>query len=366
MRQLVAAACSVVTLVACSSASESSSGEPSPQPQPSAVTPVVVATAADGLAAPTDLAFGPDGKLWVVNRTTNGVVILTAPGEKTQSAEARVDRYAEHFMMKPTGLAFGEGDRFATCGESRDEWNEGPVAKPDDFMGPSLWSSSLDVFAKVGQVFPRPPGQKEGSHLDMLHQSPLCMGIAHQAGQANVFWAFDGLNGNLVMYDFAQDHGPGGSDHSDGIVRRHVDVKLTRVEGVSSHLAFEPGTAKLYIADTGTGRVLRVDTAGGTKAGALQSSLEKLEEYSRFTGTPVEVFAEGLEKPSGIDVKDGRVYVSENATGSIRVFGTDGKEQRRIDTGKAGLMGLAIGPSGALWAASPQTNEILRLDLATP
>src|SRR5689334_9945248 len=116
MRRLVVMACSMAAFVACSSSSESSSGEPTPAPQPTPIVPVVVGTAADGLAAPSDLAFAQDGKLWVVNRTTNGVVIYTAPGEKTQSAEARVDRYAEHFMMKPTGLAFGEGDRFATCG----------------------------------------------------------------------------------------------------------------------------------------------------------------------------------------------------------------------------------------------------------
>jgi DNA-binding beta-propeller fold protein YncE len=160
-----------------------------------------------------------------------------------------------------------------------------------------------------------------------------------------------------------KDHGPGGSDHSDGIVRRHVDVKLTRVEGVASHLAFDPGTSFLYIADTGSGRVLRVDTSGGTKAGAMQSKVDRLAEYTRITGTPVEVFAEGLREPSGVDVRGGRVYVAEHATGTIRVFGTDGHEQRRLETGRPGLMGLAIGPEGALWAASHDTSEILRITL---
>ncbi len=352
-------------LMACSSATESPGGG-TPPPTPLSATIDVIGTAKDALVGPTDLGFAPDGRLWIVNGGTNGVVVYTAAGEASQTSEARVDRYAEHFMPKPTGLAFGEGDRFATCHESRDEWNDGPLSKPDDFMGPTLWTSDLSVFAKVGQVFPLLPGQKEGSHLDMLHQSPLCMGIAHAAGQGNAFWVFDGQNGDLVMYDFARDHGAGGSDHSDGIVRRHVDVRLTRVEGVPSHLAFEPGTAMLYVADTGTGRVLRVDTAGGALAGAMTAKKEILAEYTRVTGTPVTVFAEGLREPSGIDVKDGRVYVTEHATGTIRMFDRDGHELNRIETQRPGLMGLVIGPTGALWAASHDTNEILRVRPSTP
>jgi len=205
MRPIVVHACALLTVAACSS--ESTGGAPQPPAATPAAAPVVLGTAADGLSAPTDLAFAPDGRLWVVNRATNGVVIYTSPGEAMQSAEARIDRYAEHFMMKPSGLAFGDDNRFATCQESRDEWNDEPLPKPDDFMGPTLWSSDVNVFAKVGQLYPLLPGEKEGSHLDMLHESPLCMGIAHSAGQGNAFWVFDGLNGDLVMYDFAKDHG---------------------------------------------------------------------------------------------------------------------------------------------------------------
>ena len=49
------------------------------------------------------------------------------------------------------------------------------------------------------------------THYDMLHESPLCMGIAHDPEVAtpfgNVYWAFDGLNGTLMRYDFQEPHG---------------------------------------------------------------------------------------------------------------------------------------------------------------
>ena len=67
-------------------------------------------------------------------------------------------------------------------------------------------------------------------HTDMLHESPLCMGIAHDhaavsrgpqggTGYRNVYWAFDGGHRQLVRFDFESDHGPGSIDHSLANVR---------------------------------------------------------------------------------------------------------------------------------------------------
>ncbi|MCA9573643.1 MAG: hypothetical protein KC656_37670, partial [Myxococcales bacterium] len=183
---------------------------------------------------------------WTFNTTIHGAVIYFDPGTEAQTAEVRVDAYGEHFMAFVSSVAFADNGNFATCQESRDEWNVGPQA-PDDFMGPTLWSADLDVFAMVGQAFP--PGAQEGSHLDMLHQSPLCMGIAHEQG--NAFWAIDGLAGDVLRYDCVNDHGPGGGDHSDGVIRRYMDVTVTREANIVSHMEYDHATGMLYIADTG-------------------------------------------------------------------------------------------------------------------
>ena len=56
------------------------------------------------------------------------------------------------------------------------------VSLGNNFMGPSLWRTSS--FASMHQYyvdgvgyFNGTDGPKYGSHIDMLHQSPLCMGI---------------------------------------------------------------------------------------------------------------------------------------------------------------------------------------------
>merc|ERR1711974_36901 len=103
-------------------------------------------------------------------------------------------------MRRPPALAMGDNGTFATCGEAATgNFEDNPAM----FIGPSLWSTDLAVYAK--------PSGGNGSHLDMLHATPWCMGIAHEVD--NVYWAFNGHVGSLDRYDFNNDHGPGNDDH---------------------------------------------------------------------------------------------------------------------------------------------------------
>lgn len=323
-------------------------------------TLTVIATAQDGLSVPRDLEFAPDHpeQLWIVNGAIHGVVIVTDPGEATQTAELRVDAYGQHFMAYVSSLAFGVGNRFASCQESRDEWNVGPQT-PDDFMGPTLWSADLDVFAMVNQEFP--PNPLEGSHLDMLHQSPLCMGIAHESD--NVYWAFDGGNGHVVRYDFMMDHGPGGSSHVDGVIRRYLNAVVTRVQEVPSHMQIDADARRLYLADTGTGRVMWLDLDGGASNGDLPNNWDGATEYTGWDGVAFEPFVSGLQQPSGLVLHDGRLLVSDFATGEILAFSLeDGAELGRMSTDADGIMGLAIGPDDKLYFADGFGNRVVRVD----
>src|SRR5690606_29829533 len=108
--------------------------------------------------------------------------------------EHRIDGYALHFMEEVSSISFGaknfDGDyTFGTCQESANTYNDQYEA--NYFMGPALWSAHPDVFAMSN-----PYGL--GAHLDMLHESPYCMGIAHEVD--NVYWVFDGYNSRLVRY----------------------------------------------------------------------------------------------------------------------------------------------------------------------
>jgi len=319
----------------------------------------VIGTAADGLNVVRDLEFNPTApeQLWTFNMLSHGTVIFFAPGTAEQSSEVRIDAYGQHFMAYVSSAAFGTNGNFASCQESRNEWNVGPQA-PDDFMGPSLWPSDLDIFAKVGQTVP-PADMVEGSHLDMLHQSPLCMGIAHDVD--NVYWAVDGKRGNVVRYDFQADHGPGGGDHSDGIITRYTDATFTRMQNIPGHLEIDHAAGMLYLVDTGGGRVMRLDTASGTNIGKLNGDWDGAE-YTGVEGADYQVVVEGLDEPSGLALHEGRIFVSEHGSGDIIAFDLEGAEIDRMATPADRIMGITIGPAGDLWYADAGANEVVRVD----
>jgi len=328
----------------------------------------VFATASEDLSTPRDLAFHPDrDELWVLSRYGEGswgagnTTIFFEPLAGLDF-ENFADSFGYHFMAHPSALAFGAAEyegsseiNFATCQESRNDYN-GNYA-PDDFMGPSLWSSDLEIYAMVNQGWGSSLG---GSHLDMLHQSPLCMGIEHDS--ANVYWVTDGSNGNIVRYDFVLDHGPGHDDHSDGIVRRYLDASFTRVADVPSHLAFDGDSGWLYYADTGTGTIKRLDTLSGTSAGNMSPYGESLAEYTRWNGATVETFASDMSAPSGLLLNDGRLFVSDYSTGEIIAFDTeDGAELARIQTEAQGVTGLDMSSAGEIFFVDMDAEQVVRV-----
>ena len=314
-----------------------------------------IAKSADGVDTPQDLDFHPsrEGELWVVNKGTedsgSDVVIIMDATEGANDIEVRKDGNAWHFMNLTSAMAFSEDtNNWATSPEVTDANHQ----VGGSFTGPSLWSSNLDVFAM--------PSSGNGSHLDMLHQSPNSMGIAHEKN--DVYWVFDGYTDELVRYNFNDDHGPGGEDHSDAKLKRYSDVPIKRVEGTPSHMVVDKSTDWMYIADTKKGQVLRVDVTSGTKSGDLQPSYESLAEYSQMEGEKWEVFAEGLSSPCGIDVDNGTLYVTDNDTGEIIAYDLDtSAELGRMETGADGIMGIALGPEGRLWYVDTADEELVRV-----
>jgi outer membrane protein assembly factor BamB len=328
----------------------------------------VFATGDEELLTPRDVAFHPErDELWVLNRygtsTWDGgnVTVFFSPLEEID-AENHTDTWGGHFMANASSLAFGAAEysgsdeiNFATCQESQNDYNGAKVA--NDFMGPTLWSSDLSVYAAVNQAW---GSILQGSHLDMLHQSPLCMGIAHDS--ANVYWVTDGHNGEVVRYDFVEDHDAGGDDHSDGIVRRYLDASFTRVADVPGHLVLDSDTGWLYYADTGEGKVRRLDTQSGESAGSLSAWGEFLDEYTEWEEATVETFASDLSAPSGIALHEGRLFVSDYDSGEIIAYDVEsGEELGRIQTDASGITGLDISSAGEIYFADMDAEEVIRV-----
>lgn len=314
----------------------------------------------DGLMRPRDLQFDPEApqNLWIASQDNDGIVILFDAATGEQRSQLFLDAFRDHFMEEVSSLAFGAASTFGTCQESRNTYNG--QAPPNDFMGPALWSSNLNVFAAV---FQNPfDSANLGSHLDMLHESPDCMGIEHY--DDNQYFIFDGHNGNLVYYDFQVDHGPGQDDHSDGIIRRFPEVELTRVAGVPGHLVYDEISNKLYIADTGASRVLVFEPESGDFVRDLPFSQEVVSEYSEYAGADWSVFADtNLSRPSGIAFRNNRLFVGDHDLGQIIAYDvTTGEELGRLDTGAGELMGIEIAPDGKLWFVDAEFDEVIRVE----
>ncbi|PCH68463.1 MAG: hypothetical protein COC01_03740 [Bacteroidetes bacterium] len=319
-----------------------------------------IGTSSDNVNTPRDLDFHPDGDLWVINKGTENsggsTVSFKNPGESNQTSDYRQDGNAWHFMSLPSGIAFSDNGNFATSTSVYDA-NHG-TGSP--FTGPALWSSDPAIYAQ--------PSGGNGSHLDMLHVSPYCMGIAHE--QDNVFWVFDGHSNDVVRYDFGEDHGPGNSDHDDGKIRRYPEISVDRIDDhISSHLVLDKVNKWLYVIDNGNNRVLGLDINSGTVGGTPSfGPFETLAEYTNVTGVDWKVIVDnGLVEPSGIDVIGSRLIVSDHSNGDIIIYNkstSPATELGRIKTGDPGIMGVVIGPDGRIWYANATDSKIIKIEVS--
>jgi hypothetical protein len=267
----------------------------------------------DGLDEPSALASRPGrDELWVINRGNDSITIVSDPGGKARAVTRR-DAFAEHFVALPSGISFdASGGSFAVANDSNNEVRDlvfiknperNRYFKNNNFMGPALFNSA--TYGLAGQSkryledWPQPgyghdppddtprddcPDEywseevsecqwpREGSHLDMLHGSPLSAGILND--DRNVYFVLDGCgsrtaankcrgDGHVVLVDFNRDHQEGNGFHGDGVIRRYIDAPFERVDGVASGIVRHGDS--IYYADTGPGVVRRLRPGAGRR-----------------------------------------------------------------------------------------------------
>lgn len=319
-------------------------------------------------AQPVDLAFHSErtDELWVIGYGDDAIHVGTGIGSDAPAWKRFLDPAARHFAHKPPALAMGaktsstgDGTTWASCGDN----DNGQNAQESDgtanlFVGPSLFSGDPTVYSK------RTP-QGLGSHLDMLHESPFCRGIAHV--EANVYWVFNAYDKALDLYDFAGDHGPGNDDHSNGVVMRYAQGQVKgATDGTPSHLFFDASDSFLYVADTGNQRIVRLDTKSGTKSGRITRVLEPLKDQGVMKDATIEVVVDTgvLTAPSGLEVKGDLIFVTDAATSTFHVFDKSGTKVRSLETGlpPGSLAGFTFGPDGKIYFADKVGGRVLRID----
>lgn len=315
------------------------------------------------------------------------------PAVDGSTARLVVDLNSWHFMRRPSSIAFGdpaltldptdfEGatdpntgaplfsspitymNTFATCHEHR----TGNFTDQSPFIGPTLWTADPAIYDGSAPSV----DWENGSHLDMVHSTPYCMGIAYDTG--NVYWTFNGELGTIDRYDFNRPHVPGHYYHDDARVSRYDfgSDALARLPNVPSNL--EVVGAHLYAADTGNGRLVRFDRALGEITGGFRTH-ENLDAEV-MTGMPLEVvlsaetlgglWGGGRVEPSGLAALDADTLVVGNyATGHLTLVNLDGTVLRTIDTGLGeGLGGIAV-IGGTIYFAHLGQRSVFRVDVDT-
>lgn len=301
---------------------------------------------------PRDIGFDADGNLWIANRSDDRTFIVYEPGTGNQDHDRRKDGYAVHFMEETAALAFDTGTQFASCGESNNTYDD--AAMPGNgYMGPALWTTDLEVFAVEDPI-------GLGSHLDMTHETPYCVGIAWES--ANAYWVFDGDRGNLVRNDFAADHGIGMDEHYDQVLHRFAEPELARVEEAPGHIVIDHEANRLYVADTGNGRVVWVDMLSGVEGRDMPTNDPGAIELKWDEVAWGEV-ATDFDAPGGLALADGHLFVGDWGTGEITEMTLEGEVVRTLDTGfgPEALYGIEVGPDGKLWVVDAPTG-VYRID----
>ena len=322
----------------------------------------LIVNSSNQIDQPRDLDFHPNGDLWVINTGTENsggsTVKVGSPGAAGQTSLKKQDGNAWHFMSLPSSIAFNNNGDFATSTSVLSANHNGST-----FTGPSLWSSDPLIYA-----VDHGPGTN-GSHLDMLHESPYSMGIASE--KDNVFWVYDDYSNDIVMYDFAEDHGPGNDDHDDGRIRRFPGMGLSAInQDIVNHLVLDADKKWLYFVDGGNQRILRLDiTTGATNGTPSFPQQETLAEYKKMIGFVwEEVVISGLVQPAGIDIIEDKLVVTDHSNGDIVFYDVNSipaLEIGRIQTNEPGIMGAVIGPNGKLWYANATLNKVVKIEPST-
>ena len=71
-----------------------------------------------------------------------------------------------------------------------------------------------------------------------------------------------------------------------------------------------------------------------------------------------------LEQPSGLEIRNDLIYVTDTATSTFHVFDKQGNEIRRLETGlsKGSLSGFTFGPDGKIYFTNRNAGKVLRID----
>lgn len=329
---------------------------------------VEIANVTDLILTPVDLDFHPNMaerpfELWVLNQgspSSGGTTVIISDADSPQPTSQHIkDGNAWHFLAMGSAIAFGDNENWATSQDIQDANRNG-----GKFTGPTLWSSDLSIYGKVGNP---PNADYNGSHLDMLHQSPFGKGIAYE--KDNVYWVMDGYDGTLKRYNFNTDHGPGQDYHGDGEIYVYNDFSFSMTSSaLPQHIVIDDNRQWLYGCDTKNSKIFRMDiTSASYNKDLPKNTNEPLAAYQEYLGATVEtVLDKNLQDPVGIDFFENRLIITDNGLKELIIYDLDNMEElgryNFPTISNIGLKGVKVGPDGNIYLVDATNKKVYRME----
>ena len=123
----------------------------------------------------------------------------------------------------------------------------------------------------------------------------------------------------------------------------------------------------LYICDTGNQRIVRMNINSGEIGNHLDPYGENIEGYYSMVGANFEtVIDSGLVSPTGIDIYNTFLLVSDYSNGDILIYDLEPTNQfqliHKLETEIIDdLMSIKVGPDGTIWCISTEANKLYQI-----
>ena len=122
----------------------------------------------------------------------------------------------------------------------------------------------------------------------------------------------------------------------------------------------------LYLCDTGNQRVLRLNILSGEVGESLTTYGENLAGYYSMINAEFEVVAsDSLLQPTGLDIYNERLLVSDYSTGDIAIYNIENNNVDRLGKIQTGLendiMGIKVDANGSIWIVCKNSHELYQL-----
>ena len=148
---------------------------------------------------------------------------------------------------------------------------------------------------------------------------------------------------------------------------RYDEIIVNRVSGLSSHMVLDKDNEHLYVCDTGNQKIVRVNTDAGEISYNLNPYGENLQGYYSMAGAQYQTIIDsGLTLPTGIDIYENYLIVSDYSNGDIIFYDLDNlginQELKRLHTNRENdVMSIKVGPDGTIWYVGTNTNKLIQI-----